>query len=244
MQSRAATVEQYLAELPPERRESIKVVRDVIRRNIDKKAKEQMQYGMIGWAIPHSIFPKGYHCDPKQPLPFAGLASQKNHMSMYVSMTYGNAGEEAWLRDRWAAAGKKLDMGKCCIRFKRLEDLPLEVVAELFRRISVDDYIAYYERMLEEMDAAKAARKAAKGAGRVEGGGAGAAKKAGAGGARKPVAKAGASKAGTAKKAVAKSAKKVVTRTAKKTTASAGKNAAGKSSRRVAKKPRAAGARG
>ncbi|MCA9287836.1 MAG: hypothetical protein KDA05_04580, partial [Phycisphaerales bacterium] len=116
MQSKAATVEQYLAELPPERRESIKIVRDVIRRNIDKKAKEQMQYGMIGWAIPHSVFPRGYHCDPKQPLPFAGLASQKNHMSMYVMMTYGNGPEEAWLRDRWAAAGKKLDMGKCCIR--------------------------------------------------------------------------------------------------------------------------------
>lgn len=222
MQSKAATVEQYLAELPPERRESIKIVRDVIRRNIDKKAKEQMQYGMIGWAIPHSIFPKGYHCDPKQPLPFAGLASQKNHMSMYVMMTYGNGAEEAWLRDRWAAAGKKLDMGKCCIRFRRLEDLPLDVVAEMFRRISADDYIAYYERMLAEMDAAKAARKAAKGGGKPAGKAAAAAKKSG--------------KASTPAKSPAKKVtKKAAAKTAKEPT----KKPAETPVRKVAKKPRA-----
>lgn len=162
MQSKASTVEQYLSELPAERREAIATIRAVILRNIDPLVREGMQYGMIGYAIPHSIYPSGYHCDPRQPLPFAGLASQKQHMSLYVMMTYGQSNEEGWLRDRWAATGKRLDMGKCCIRFRRLEDVPLDVVAEIFQRVRAREYIASYERTLADLDSARAARKAAK----------------------------------------------------------------------------------
>ena len=145
MQSKAATVEEYLASLPPDRRDALQAVRKVILANLDKGYQEGMGYGMMGYSVPHSIYPPGYHCDPKQPLPFAGLASQKNYMSVYLMSVYGPDSDEAWLRDAWAATGKKLDMGKCCIRFKKLEDLPLQIIGEAIRRMPVAKWIAYYE---------------------------------------------------------------------------------------------------
>ena len=90
-------------------------------------------------------FHAGYHCDPKLPMPFAGLASQKNHMTLYVMTVYGHSVTEKWFRQAWAAAGKKLDMGKCCVRFKKLEDVPLDVVGELIARVPVKEYLAYVE---------------------------------------------------------------------------------------------------
>ena len=119
------TVEDYLASLPPDRRDAIQAVREVILKNLDDDYTEGIQYGMIGYFVPHSIYPPGYHCDPKQPLPFAGLASQKNHMAIYLMCVYGNATLDNWLRDEWAKTGKKLDMLKSCIRFKKLADLPV-----------------------------------------------------------------------------------------------------------------------
>ena len=92
MQSKAATVEQYLAELPADRRHAISAVRELIRKNIDKGFQEGMQYGMIGYTVPHNLYPAGYHCDPKQPLPFVCLASQKNYMSLYLMCVYGSEG--------------------------------------------------------------------------------------------------------------------------------------------------------
>lgn len=151
MQSKAKTVAQYIAELPEDRRGAIKAVRDVVLKNMDKTFTEGMNYGMIGWFVPHSVFPAGYHCNPSQPLPFAGLASQKQHMSLYMMSAYGDGGEEKWIREQFKKAGKKLDMGKCCIRFKKLEDLPLEVIAEAFRRVSAKEYIARYEKTLAGM---------------------------------------------------------------------------------------------
>jgi len=145
MQSRAATVEEYLADLPADRRQALEVLRKVFRDNLDPRIEEGMQYGMIGYYVPHSIFPAGYHCDPKQPLPFACLASQKNHMSLYSMHLYGEPRLLAWFQEAWAATGRKLDMGKSCIRFKRLEDLALDVVAELLRRSSLPEYLAAYE---------------------------------------------------------------------------------------------------
>lgn len=145
MQSEAKTVGQYLDELPPERRAALSKVRSVLRRHLPKGVKEQMGYGMIGYVVPHSIYPAGYHCDPRQPLPFVSLASQKNYMALYVLSIYSKPGEENWLRDQFKARGKKLDMGKCCIRFRKLEDLPLDVVAELMGRLSIDEYIQAYE---------------------------------------------------------------------------------------------------
>lgn len=148
MQSKATSVAQYLAELPPERRPAIATVRKIILDNIDSDVEEVMQYGMIGYVVPHRVYPPGYHCNPAQPLPLAGLASQKQHMALYVMSTYNKPGEEGWLRGRFARAGKKLDMGKCCIRFKKLEDLPLDVIGELFRRVPTRAYIESYEAAL------------------------------------------------------------------------------------------------
>jgi hypothetical protein len=149
MISKAQTVKDYLAELPPDRRAAIQAVRKVIRKNLDKGYKEGMQYGMIGYYVPHSIYPAGYHCDPRQPLPFAGLASQKNHMAVYLMCIYGNPAHEAWFREAWAKTGKKLDMGKSCIRFKKLDDLALNVLGEAIARVPVQEFIGFYETAIK-----------------------------------------------------------------------------------------------
>ncbi|HMO34771.1 MAG TPA: DUF1801 domain-containing protein [Gemmatales bacterium] len=139
---------EYLKSLPEDRRRALETLRDIITKNLDSDYSEGMQYGMIGYYVPHSVYPAGYHCDPKQPLPFAGLASQKNHMSLYLMSSYGD--EEAWLQREWQKTGKKLDMGKCCIRFKKLEDIPLEVIAEAFRRMPASKFIALYENSIKK----------------------------------------------------------------------------------------------
>ena len=144
MQSKATTVDQYLAELPEDRRNAIRAVREVILKNLPRGVTEGMGYGMIGYAVPHSIYPSGYHCDPKQPLPFASLASQKNHMALYFMNLY-TAQDEEWFRDEWAKSGKKLDMGKCCVRFKKVDDLALDAIGEAISRWSVEQHIAHYE---------------------------------------------------------------------------------------------------
>lgn len=141
MQSKAATVEQYLAELPADRRQPMEAVRQIILENLDADYEEGMQYGMIGYYVPHRVYPAGYHCDPKQPLPFAGLASQKNYMSLYLMCVYGDTPVTAWFRDAWSKTGKKLNMGKACIRFKKLDDLALDCIAELIRRVPAKKYI-------------------------------------------------------------------------------------------------------
>lgn len=158
MQSQSKTVKEYLRELPEDRRAAISAVRETILKNLRHGFEEGMQYGMIGYYVPHSIYPAGYHCDPKQPLPFTCLASQKNYMSLYLLSSYAGAGEEQWLRDQFAKAGKKLDMGKCCVRFKKLEDLPLAVVGEVIRGVTVAGYIAAYEAA---RDAPRPVKKAA-----------------------------------------------------------------------------------
>ena len=145
MQSKAKTVEQYLSELAPDRRAAIEAVRAVILKNLDKDYEEGMQYGMIGYYVPHRMYPAGYHCDPRQPLPFAGLASQKNYMSLYLMCLYGKGDHLKWFEQSWAKTGKRLDMGKCCVRFKKLEDLALDVIAEAIKRVPAEKFIAYCE---------------------------------------------------------------------------------------------------
>lgn len=157
MQSKAPTVEAYLESLPDDRRSALEAVRKVILKNLDKKYQEGMQYGMIGYYVPHSVYPDGYHCDPKQPLPFAGLASQKNHMSLYIMSNYGD--EEEWFRKEWMKTGKKLDMGKCCVRFKKLDDVPLELVGKAFKRMPAAKYIEYYETAFRNSAARKKTTK-------------------------------------------------------------------------------------
>src|SRR5437773_7983115 len=116
MQSKASTVKEYLAGMPEDRRAAIQAVREVVLKNLDRDIEEGMQYGMIGYYVPHRVYPSGYHCDPKQPLPFAGLGSQKNHMALYLMCVYLNSKQGEWLRKEWEKTGKKLDMGKACIR--------------------------------------------------------------------------------------------------------------------------------
>ena len=148
MQSKATTVRQYLAELPADRRAAIEGVRAVILENIDPVFEEGMQYGMIGYYVPHRVYPPGYHCDPKQPLPFICLASQKNYMSLYLGSVYGPEREKPF-REAWAKTGKKLDMGKSCVRFRKLENLALDVIGESIRRVSARGFIQHYELMIK-----------------------------------------------------------------------------------------------
>lgn len=145
MQSKAKTVKEYLAELPTERRAAIGAVREVILKNLPKGYEEVMQ-GMIGYVVPHHLYPPGYHCDPKQPLPFVGLASQKNHMAVYMMCIYMDKESESWFTKAYKASGKKLNMGKCCVRFKKLQDLPLELIGQAVGKKSVKEYIALYEK--------------------------------------------------------------------------------------------------
>jgi hypothetical protein len=147
MQSKATTVKQYLAELPAERRSTIESVRSLILKNLDPVFAEGMQYGMIGYYVPHRVYPPGYHCDPRQPLPFICLASQKNYLSLYLGCVYGPEREQPF-RTAWAKTGKKLDMGKSCIRFKKIDDLALEVIGNVIRRTRARDFIKYYEATL------------------------------------------------------------------------------------------------
>jgi len=160
MQSNATTVEQYLAELPEDRRSAIQAVREVILRNLDKNYEEGVQYGMIGYYVPHRVFPAGYHCDPKQPLCFAGIASQKSHMSLYLMCVYGNPQHEAWFRQAWKKTGKKLDMGKSCVRFKKVDDLALDVIGESIRRVPAKKYLEHYQAAMQARDERTAAKKA------------------------------------------------------------------------------------
>lgn len=153
MQSQAPTVAAYLKSLPAERRVALEAVRAAINDNLDRDGYEEgMSYGMICWVVPHRVFPAGYHCNPAQALPFAALASQKNYCSVYVPLVVPadleNQGQDSelyrWFVDAWKKSGKKLDMGKCCIRFKRAEDLALDVLGELIRRVPVERFVASY----------------------------------------------------------------------------------------------------
>ncbi len=171
MPTAARSVAEYLAALPADRRAAISAVRDVVRKNLDADYEEGIQYGMIGFYVPHRVFPAGYHTDPKQPLPFAALASQKNHMALYLMGVYcgcaeGDDGETAdskWFREAWARTGKKLDMGKSCVRFTKLENVALDVVGEAVRRIPAKLYVARYQEVLAAGAGKKkgAAKKAA-----------------------------------------------------------------------------------
>lgn len=146
--SKPATVEAILASLPADRRAAIEAVRSAILQNLDPGYREGVQYGMIAYFVPHSTYPAGYHCDPRQPLPYVCLASQKSGMSLHLFCIYNAPDHVRWFREAWTAAGKKLDMGKACVRFKRLEDVPLDVVGEVIRRTPASAHIAAYEAAL------------------------------------------------------------------------------------------------
>lgn len=142
VQSRAATVADYLAELPEERRKVFSAVLKVVRKSVPRGYREAMLWGMPCWSVPLETYPETYN---GQPLCYAALAAQKNHFALYLMSAYGDPGEATRLKQGFAKAGKKLDMGKSCIRFRRLEDLPLDVIGTVIAATPPDVYIARYE---------------------------------------------------------------------------------------------------
>lgn len=147
MQSKATTVEEYISELPDERKKAISDLRKVIKKNLPKGFKEEMSYGMIGYVVPHSKYPAGYHCNPQLPLPFLNIASQKNFIAVYHMGLYANPTLYKWFTEAHAKAStKKLDIGKSCMRYKKPEDIPFELLGELASKITPDEWIAAYEK--------------------------------------------------------------------------------------------------
>ena len=146
MQSTATSPKQYIDELPDDRKEPIQKLRQQILKNLPKGMEETISYGMLGFVVPHSIYPEGYHCSPELPLPFMNIASQKNFVAVYSMAIYAKKEIYDWFVTEYAKRCKyKLDMGKSCIRFKRLNDIPYDLIGELTSKISTDEWIQIYE---------------------------------------------------------------------------------------------------
>lgn len=147
MKSTAVTPDQYLASLPEERRKPMTELRKVILKNLPKGFSEEMNYGMLGYVVPHSLYPKGYHCDPKLPLPFMGIASQKNFIAVYHMGIYADKKLYYWFVKEYPKHSQsKLDMGKSCLRFKKPEQVPFELIGKLATKLSPGDWIGIYEK--------------------------------------------------------------------------------------------------
>ena len=150
MQSLATTPEEYLAELPEDRRAILLAVREVILKNLPEGVNECVAYGNLSYSVSYEVYPHGYHCGAPQPLPFIGLAAQKNYMSLYLFCLYM---DPAWVQkfaEDYEKTGKKFDMGKSCVRFKALDDLPLDLIGRTIAEMSLDKFIAAYESNLPE----------------------------------------------------------------------------------------------
>ena len=146
MTSQATTPEQYIKELPAERKEAITKLRETVLKNLPKGFKEVMSYGMLGYVVPHELYPGGYHCDPKLPLPFVNIASQKNFIALYHMGIYSTPDLLKWFTAEYPKHSQsKLDMGKGCIRFKKPEHIPYKLVGDLIKKVSVKDWIKTYE---------------------------------------------------------------------------------------------------
>lgn len=151
MQSNARSVKEYLEEVPEDRKESFYKLRDSILANLPEGFQEQMSYGMIGYIVPHSIYPDGYHCLPDSPLPFASIATQKNYIALYHMGLYAIPGILDWFVKEYPKHCKlKLDMGKSCIRFKKPEQIPFDLIGQLMKKISVEDWIKVYEEKIKK----------------------------------------------------------------------------------------------
>ncbi|PRZ20727.1 DUF1801 domain-containing protein [Flavobacterium granuli] len=149
MQSSAKTVADYLNEIPEERKPAFFKLRETIANNIPKGFVEQMSYGMIAYVVPHSIYPKGYHCNSKLPLPFINLASQKNYIALYHMGIYSSAELLKWFINEYPKhSSSKLDMGKSCIRFKKKDQIPFELIGQLVKKMTVADWVSLYESQI------------------------------------------------------------------------------------------------
>jgi len=147
MTSKATTPTQYISELPEERKAAIKKLRSIVKKNLPKGFKEVMNYGMLGYVVPHSIYPDGYHCNTEQPLPFMNIASQKNFVAVYHSGIYADDKLMKWFVKEYPKhCTRKLDMGKSCVRFKKIEEIPYELIGELASKMTVEDWIKLYEK--------------------------------------------------------------------------------------------------
>lgn len=151
MATQATTPDLYVASLDGDRKEAIEKLRTVIKKSLPKGYEECINYGMLGYVVPHTIFPSGYHCDPKLPLPFVALASQKNAISFYHMGIYTQPDLLTWFEQEYPKHSKaKLDMGKSCIRFKKMDQIPYDLIGELCKKITVKDWIAIYEKNLKK----------------------------------------------------------------------------------------------
>ena len=151
MQSKALTPDDYIAEIPVDRQKAFAKLRSVIKKNLPKGFKETMGYGMLGWAVPHSKYPAGYHCNPEDPLPFMGIASQKHFIAIYHMGIYADPALLKWFTTAHAkASAKRLDMGKSCIRYKNPADIPFELIGELSGKMTPDEWIAIYEKNMKK----------------------------------------------------------------------------------------------
>ena len=147
VRSTAETVDEYLAELPDGRRDAIEEVRETILANLPDGMVESMNWGMIAYEVPLETFPDTYN---GQPIMYAALASQKNHMAVYLTTVYADGEIDDWFRERYEATGKKLDMGKSCVRFKKLEQLPVELIGEVIGRTSMDEFLERYGQAMRK----------------------------------------------------------------------------------------------
>jgi len=149
MKTDAKTPKEYLDNLPEDRKKAMVKLRSVIRKNLPKGFKEVMD-GMLHYVVPHSIYPDGYHCNPKQPLPFISLASQKNFIALYHMGVYSDKKLLNWFTKKYPHHSKlKLDMGKSCIRFKKVNDIPYDLIGELASKITVDEWVSFYEKAIK-----------------------------------------------------------------------------------------------
>jgi hypothetical protein len=146
MQSKELTVEAYINSLPEERKLPMMNLRNILLKSIPKGFKEEMSYGMIGYVVPHSLYPKGYHCSPELPLPFLSVASQKNFIAIYHMGMYEKPELLNWFTNEYAQRVKgKLDIGKSCIRFKKPENIPFDLIGELASKMTTKEWIETYE---------------------------------------------------------------------------------------------------
>lgn len=151
MQYKAISPEDYISQIPKERQEAMKKLRKVIKDNLPKGFEEGMNYNMIGYYVPHSIYPNGYHCDTKLPLPFMNIASQKNFMALYHMGMYAKKEILDWFTSEYPKHCKyKLDMGKSCVRFKKIEDIPYDLIGQLTAKMLVDEWIQVYENAFKK----------------------------------------------------------------------------------------------
>ena len=151
MHYKATSPKDYITQVPEDRKKTLEKLRKTIKENLPKEFEEGIQYGMIGYYVPHSIYPDGYHCNPKEPLPFMSFASQKNSVNLYHSGIYAIPKIHDWFVNEYPKhCSRKLDMGKSCIRFKKLDEIPYDLISQLCKKLTAKEWIETYESTLKK----------------------------------------------------------------------------------------------